>query len=1514
VPSRAPIAERFEAIRSWDGSKYRAFEELCYQLRDPAPNGAELFKTGDPDAGLEWYWRHADDSETGWQAKYIFNIKGLLKAMRESLKSAVEKRPGLRKMTFCIPYDLADDPSNSNGTQATQRFEEAKTRWLDFAPDVEIGLLSGGQLLERLALEEHRGREWFFFRERVLGGIWCKAELEGTIEDAGDRYTPQQDVDLPIDHILESLSQPQALEDEIQARLEAVLRAARDLLKDRERKERWSEELGSLRRELGKLEAEPLTGREPPSLRTAPALALIDAALGRLDSLVEALRPVAWAPKSDERRYDMTSEAGRAASAEQERLRASAQNLYEQSNKVSRALRKLSSFLSGAACQAAERGALFVEGPAGRGKTHLFCDVGERLAAAGHPVLVLLGQRFHEGSVWGTLASLLGEPALGPDEVASVFAASGEASGRKAILMIDAINETRPDPGIWAAELSDLRRRLTATGWVAFAASCRDTYLDLVEAPGGRDPHFVRVEHLGYRGREFEAVEKIFALHGLAPPRVPLLLPEFSDPLFLKLYCEGLEGHEAPPSGSEHLSDVFESFIATRGDRVEATLRLDRRLETVRQAVAALARRLAQSGGERIGYAEAARLINEFADHLRTSPNTLIEQMASEGLIAVDRSWIAERGEMGEVVGFPYQRFSDHLLVSAIFAEHLAGDEPEDVAAAFSAGGSMENWLTEAPRGLLEAIAVQLPERWSIEFPDLVPEERDESRGWSHRANFVLPEFVTSLLARDRAAFGERTTELLNECLDSIPEETIDALISFAPDPDHPYNGDRLHRFLEGMPMAERDRYWGKLTYDSFGDPGSALDRLIRWAARGPYDSYPDEVVALACIPIVWVLSSPNRFARDYATKALASVLVGRVEVCRGLVARFALVDDPYVTQRLAAAVAGSITRSSSEGLDGPELKGLLEDLVTHLVEADAALPDILTRDYIASLARHLRRARLIPPRLLKRAQPPYGSKPPKIPRRAAYLEETYPEREEADESYGSLHFSALLSHSDWNRYEVHGRIGDFLRVRLGEPVPEKKPRDPAEDLRLDKRAWARFAASLTPEQKRLLETEEDQPEEEALVDTLDSEQRELLVKVFVPRRRQRVAALDPAAMPAERATRLIFQRCIELGWTPESFGEFDRMVARRNRGREAHKAERFGKKYQWIALHELLARLGDNFTMKAWEGAKTYTGAWQLNLRDLDPTIPPEKIVVDNDQEHSRSPTFASDRRPVWWSRGLPAFEGFPSGQAGDWADREDDLPTPEDLLVVSDEDERRWVIVDGFHTWRFDSDDQASMEAVSQPMLDLSIRSFGAIIRRNQLDTLRDWLANEPDLLRAIPDWMSHPIHGAFWAELPDEGPSHEYPAGWRPAPGKGGLPVRSAAASLGYAAEDGGSDCSLSAGVSVDLPSRFLHGLLGAAWDERRAMWVDEDGDPLAQYRQTDDGFHRDRALLVSEAALVDALSKNGLLLAIGLFSERRAFDRSQMSDTNLLGWTDRAGHLILGGDRIVASGPLTAIKRH
>ncbi len=83
----------FDTIRSWDGSQHRAFEELAFQLREPVPAGATEVKTGDPDAGVEWYVAFENGDQWGWQAKYIFNVDTLLSAMRALVNAAAAKRP-----------------------------------------------------------------------------------------------------------------------------------------------------------------------------------------------------------------------------------------------------------------------------------------------------------------------------------------------------------------------------------------------------------------------------------------------------------------------------------------------------------------------------------------------------------------------------------------------------------------------------------------------------------------------------------------------------------------------------------------------------------------------------------------------------------------------------------------------------------------------------------------------------------------------------------------------------------------------------------------------------------------------------------------------------------------------------------------------------------------------------------------------------------------------------------------------------------------------------------------------------------------------------------------------------------------------------------------------------------------------------------------------------------------------------------------------------------------------------
>lgn len=105
----------------------------------------------------------------------------------------------------------------------------------------------------------------------------------------------------------------------------------------------------------------------------------------------------------------------------------------------------------------------------------------------------------------------------------------------------------------------------------------------------------------------------------------------------------------------------------------------------------------------------------------------------------------------------------------------------------------------------------------------------------------------------------------------------------------------------------------------------------------------------------------------------------------------------------------------------------------------------------------------------------------------------------------------------------------------------------------------------------------------------------------------EQFAVADHKALRAEGA-RFIFSRAVEFGWTPERFGDLEqgRRFPRGSGG--VDHVERYGKKYQWIALHELLARLTDSFQLtERWHSAKApfdYSHLEELLYRDIDPTV----------------------------------------------------------------------------------------------------------------------------------------------------------------------------------------------------------------------------------------------------------------------------------------------------------------------
>lgn len=1432
----------FAEIRMWDGSQDRAFEELCFQLRDQLPPGAELVKPGSPDAGYEWYVRYRNGVEHGWQVKYSFKIDDLLKLMEQSLRTVAAKRPACRRLTFCIPFDLPDARVGNERKSAQQKFEDRQRSWRQRIPGadrIRIELWNAGLLLERLTNHPNeRGISWFFWQREALSREWLERRLKVTTDAAGARYTPGLHVELPVAFALEGLGGSELFWRRYRERRATV--AARLRLRRDGPGLGVTGGLRALRRAAADW-AVDVPQEYPPGERL-PRLRLLEAT----EKLLTAVR--ASTPPAPARAQRRETERQRERSS---RVRSLRDELW----RLSGALEDFYAFLDSPTGCAAERGALLLTGEAGQGKTHLLCDAAERALREGRPSVVLLGGRLSGSRFWSDCADYLGLGQVGGEVLLGAMRAAAQAAGAPFLLLVDALNEAAV-PGAWRDELPGLLAELDRDPWISLGVSVRSGFLPVVLPPEGL-PDLVEVEHPGFRGRELEAMERFFDAYGLEQPRVPLLTPEFTNPLFLKLYCEGLQqlGLSAPSAGEAHISDVFTRHLEWKARAINTRLELDPARRSVERALDDVSAEMATAGRDHLPRADAQALVDAQAPHLHRWPNTLSGQLLGEGLLAADVAWDREAGDYREVIRFQYQRFADYRVASALL-EPFA--DATTLQAALAPKQPLRATLLKAPAGWVEALAVLVPERFGIELLDAANWRLDE-----RQRQRWLRAHVRSAMTRRPAAVGPATRKWLQKAEREsgyLQDEVFTMLLTVAPIPDHPLNAELLHDWLVPQQMADRDADFGVRIYHLFGDEGP-LDRLIRWASRGPYPDCPDEVLRLAGTLLAWTLSSPNRFMRDHVTKAMRQLLAARLPVVNELIAAFAHVNDPYVLERLAVIAHGCVLTAGAEDPDGAlQLARTLRDELL----AQEQTPNVLTRDAVRGSFEWLLRAGLIDAAEYEALLPPYGSAPPGKPPTKRQLERAYERRRKDRQGnyvpspYGSLFFS-LFDLGDFGRYVVESKLRHFSKVPLYKPYPKPRP-----------------IGTLTSEQ---------QAEAEALLARLSAEDVDkLLTEDETPRpaRRRR-----DTRYPAELANCWIFDRVLELGWTPQRFGEFERTHLRGLHGRDSHKPERFGKKYQWIALRELLARVGDNFHMaEEWDDTpRQYEGPWQFYARDIDPTLPPAARERDEDDDTPRlRSTFKLDPRGRWWHPPGPEFLARDPLPPDNWAAQPDHIPSFQDLVRQRDPQGDRWLVLQGYFNW-----DDERHEENERPRRDLWSHIYSWLVPIERLAAVVAHLSTRSFMGRWMPEGGTL-TNDPYLGEMPWAAAAREYPPEWEP------VRVREPEAEefevypawLGYHWEGGGYDCSLADGVSASLPAPLLFDQARLRWRAGARAWTDTRNAVVAEYREG--GGHS--ALLVRESWLKLTLAAGDWGLIVGWLGEKQLI--SDLWSPRLLGgWTELNG---------------------
>jgi hypothetical protein len=1216
-------------IRSYNNSQNNAFEELVCQLarEEKIQNKASFIRVGAPDGGVEAYCILKNGDEYGWQAKYFDSMgDSQWNQLEKSFKTALEKHPRLVKYYICIPLDR-QDPRIDDQKWFMDKWNEKVEEWTNFALEhgrnIEFEFWGSSELIARLSQEKHAGRTYFWFNKEQFSQQWFSERLNRSIDCLGNRYTPELNFELDILKVFDGIARDDGFKKQFDNVYDELLKKASKAL--------------NMISEKGADEIKRKISKEIDNLvqcyKSIPFNEMNEIRYDEIEKICNSIEKKIYDCINyfyKLRDENSKENDGKADSYSGESTKFSSEIHYLRDFRYS--LNAFQDFISSSTAILANTPVMILRGEAGIGKSHLLADIAKRRILDGKPSILLLGQHFtNDENPWTQILKNQLRLDMNEDEFLGALDAKAQSIGSRVLVIIDAINEGR-GRFFWKDHIKGFIRAFEKYKWVGLVLSIRTSYEEII-VPRNMitEDIAVRVTHYGFADVEYEAAKLFFDSYKIQQPNVPLLHPEFQNPLFLKLFCEGLNkaGLTTIPDGFEGITKIIDFFITGINDRLSEPSRFDysKKFNLVKKAISAILAKRMESRSQYITYDDAYRIVSAEVRDYTNNWKSFLNELINEGVLTQNVFWM-DKSNYVDVVYFAYERFDDHLTTSYLLDKYLDNENPVN---SFKEGQALYEYVKDEMtcqmnKGIIEALSIQLPEKVNKELYEIAP--------FCKSFYPAIEAFVESLLWRKVDTINDKTILYINQeviKLEGTRKMFWDTILQVASNPKHYFNGDRIHRHLMQYKLADRDAWWTIYINQNFVEQ-SAIKRLIDWAWTTEDRSYiSDESIRLSAITISWFLTSSNRYLRDSATKALVCLLENRIKVLIKVLKAFEKVNDPYVYERLYAVAYGCALRTECK----QDLKELSMYVYKTIFRKINVYPHILLRDYARGIIEYSLSIGLDINVNVKRIRPPYKSLWIKeLPTNQEIDKFKYDYKsEDFKDNYWSV--NTILSSMTTEYGRGIGGYGDFGRYVFQSAVA----------------SWKDFDPQL----------------------------------------------LSNAAV----------KRIFELGYDAEKHGYFDRHYSRYGNGRSGHKAERIGKKYQWIAFHEILAKLADNFPMYDMyyfkkEKRQKYEGPWEPGIRDIDPTIIIKKTGKDK----------YNNSQIRWWLK-----ETYNRWELDNdsWVYDNIGLPDFAKIILVNDLQNVEWFSLHSYPQWS--EPEKLGEDEWDNPRKDLRYYIKSYLVPKNQL-----------------------------------------------------------------------------------------------------------------------------------------------------------------------------------------------------
>lgn len=744
---------------------------------------------------------------------------------------------------------------------------------------------------------------------------------------------------------------------------------------------------------------------------------------------------------------------------------------------------------------------LIIHGEGGIGKSHLFARNADYFSDNGHEVLLLLGQHFNTNEhpfiqIFKEL-DFLGKKETFLNELNQ----RSEKKQKKFIFMIDALNEGN-GKNFWKDYLIDFLNLFKNYSNIFVAMSVRSNFVKSI-LPDDIENKFpvTKIHHNGFLGSSLEDLKPLFEFYNINPLLFPTLNSEAQNPLLLHIYCEVYKEKDFEYNGWNVLQLLNEY---TR--QINLRISIDKKFEYPSEIN--LVYKILMKFAEGL-YNEKTSImkIEKFYDIVRgisikyvSNYQGIINSLYEENIITISKLYNQE-----EIVYFTYERFSDLYIALYLIEQEL---EKKDAIKDY-----LEREESVIFAGITEALSIALPEKFNVEILDFIDNVTDDHK----------EAFISGLSWRSNN-ISEKSLYWIDRCLESGNQMLISAIYdeilkqSFIK--NSPINGEFLFKHLNSLTMSERDAIW--TIYINHSDIPLELLKIIN-KDNFYSENFSIQNYRLLCSTWGWFLSSTNIHLRDIATKSLTRVLFVEAHLISHIFKLYKNVNDPYILERILASMYGAVLKLKNVY----SISELDKDIYNHFFNESKVYPNILIRDYVRGILNVFenKNKSLFDKSVIS---PPYQS---------TWYKNEY-SLEDVDLKLKEIQFSSKKEYTGFEKIvrsmtteygRGTGSYGDFGRYTFGYALSD----------------WSN-------------------------------------------------------QFNDQELSNIAVMRILEYGYSEQLHGNYD--VGIQEHSRHQNFIERIGKKYQWISLFELLAKITDNFPII--EKINVYTQEYQKQQDDLNKKI----------------------------------------------------------------------------------------------------------------------------------------------------------------------------------------------------------------------------------------------------------------------------------------------------------------------